>query len=415
MNVRFVNCFVAMIGLICVGANGDVTAMPADPPISPQAQSALNMAPFADELAKIGPEVDKLVRNAGDQPTVSMVRKWLVDQDPANATNPYQVAYAAALNQVFLNALAQPNTPITAKLNMGIVISSLAGPKANLAPTITKLLEDANPVVAYWGLKATEAMLPWALQDANFNNSDARGILLDAVVKAVSLHSDGKLAGPIAESAYNAINPKKQTWRGAAPTGAAFSALVDANLSLQQSRLAIYQTKGAPASPIADTYPTYLLLSNMGWPAMNLTQQLQAVQQAADFISLAGQRASVQAVNVNQDLIQALKEEGEWVSLLGQILSDVPIQQVGTVVRDITPGTPAATIVQDCSAVFPAIQNNPQFTSLRPPLTVGAPPGAAGAPPGAPGAPAAAPGPVAPKSASDNPPGSSSATSEARP
>src|SRR5580700_1136447 len=126
MNVRFVNCFVAVIGLICVGANGDVTAMPADPPISPQAQEALDMTPFANELAKIGPEVDKLVQNAGDQPTVSMVRKWLVDQDPTSSSNPYQVAYVTALNQAFMNALAQPNAPITAKLNIGIVISQLA-------------------------------------------------------------------------------------------------------------------------------------------------------------------------------------------------------------------------------------------------------------------------------------------------
>jgi hypothetical protein len=261
MNVRFVNCFVAVIGLICVGANGDVTAMPADPPISPAAQSALDMTPFANELAKIGPEVDKLMQNAGDQPTVSMVRKWLVDQDPTSATNPYQVAYVTALNQAFMNALGQPNAPITAKLNIGIVISQLAGPKANLAPTITKLLGDANPAVALWGLKATEAMLPWALQDANFNNSGSRDALLKAVVGAVSSHPDGKLAGTIAEVAYSAINPKQ--WKvGNVPAGQAFSALIDANLSLQQFRLTIYQAKGAPASPIADTYPTYLLLCN---------------------------------------------------------------------------------------------------------------------------------------------------------
>jgi len=415
MNVRFVNCFVAVIGLICVGANGDVTAMPPDPPISPAAQSALDMTPFADELGKIGPEVDKLMQNAGDQPTVSMVRKWLVDQDPTSATNPYQVAYVTALNQAFMNALAQANAPITAKLNIGIVISQLAGPKANLAPTITKLLGDANPVVAYWCLKATEAMLPWALSDANFNISGARDTLLAAVVGAVKSHPDGAMAGPIAESAYNSINPKMQTWRGATPTGAAFSALIDSNLNLQQIRLTIYQTTGTPASPEADADPSYLLLSNIGWPAMTQAQQLQAVQQAADFISLAGQRASTQAVNVNQELILALQSEGKWVSVLGTILNDVPIQDVGTAVRNITAGTPPALIVQTCNAVFPAIQNNPAFTSLRQPLTVGAPAGAAGAPAGAPGAPAAPPGPAVPKSASNNPTGGSSPTSEARP
>src|SRR5208282_4916974 len=102
---------------------------------------------------------------------VSMVRNWLIDQNPTTATNPYQEAYATALNQAFVNALSQPNAPITAKLNMGIVISQLSGPKANLAPAITKLLGDANPVVALLGLKAAFTMLPWALHNSNFSGS----------------------------------------------------------------------------------------------------------------------------------------------------------------------------------------------------------------------------------------------------
>jgi hypothetical protein len=408
MNVRFVNCFVAVIGLICVSANGDVTAMPADPPISPQAQEALNMAPFADELAKIGPEVDKLMQNPGDQPTVSMVRNWLVDQDPTSATNPYQEAYATALNQAFMNALAQSNAPITARINVGIVISQLSGPKANLAPTITKLLGDANPAVALWGLKSAITMLPWALQDGNFNGSGQRDALLAAIVGAVSSHPDGPLSGPIAEAAYNAINPKMPSWRGAAPTGAAFSALIDANLKLQLARITIYQTTGVPAFPKGDTFPSFLLLTNPAWSTMTSTQQLQAAQQATNLVSLMGQRFSVSTaatMSQKQDLIEALQEEGKWINLLGTILSDQNIQAVGTVVNKVSAGVPAATLRLDCDAVFPALQQNQAFTQMTQPPPIGAPPGA----------PAAPAGPVTPKSASDNPPGGSSQTSEARP
>ena len=231
MNLRFVNCLVAVIGLVSIGVQGDVTDLPPDPPIAATAQSALNMTPFANELAKVGPEVDKLVQNASDKPTVSMVRTWLIAQDNPAATNPYQEAYAAALNDAFDKALSQPGTPITAKINIGIVIKSLAGPKANLAQTVADLLNDSNAIVALWGLKAAGAMLPGAMQDANFNGNGMRAAVLTAVVKAVTSHEDGPLSGPIADEAYRAINPKM--WQGPLPTGDGFSAMIDANLNLQ--------------------------------------------------------------------------------------------------------------------------------------------------------------------------------------
>src|SRR5580700_622589 len=107
MNRRFVHCFVAVVGLICIRAMGDVTALPADPPITNAAKTALDVSAYGDEFAKVGAEVDKLVKNSGDKATVSMVRQWLIDEDPPTASNPYQEAYADALNQAFMAALSQ--------------------------------------------------------------------------------------------------------------------------------------------------------------------------------------------------------------------------------------------------------------------------------------------------------------------
>jgi hypothetical protein len=404
MNVRLVNCFVAVIGLLCALVKGDVTALPADPPIAPAAQSALNMTPFINELAKVGPEIDKLMQNASDPATVSMVRTWLIDQDPPTATNPYQEAYAGALNDAFVKALADPGAPITAKINIAIVIKSLAGPKANLAPTVVKLLGDPKAVVAQWGLKSAGAMLPGALQDPNFNNNGQRAAVLAAVTAAVAAHSDGPLAGPIADEAYRAINPK--LWSvGPVPADAALAALIDANLELQKERLAIYLNKGVPAFPKGDTYPSYLLLSSSTWPTMTPVQQLQAVQQAADLVSLAGQRLAPAGatMSMNQDIVEALIEEGKWINSLGQILNDQSIQTVGSDVNHITQGTPVQAIQTACGNVFGAMQQNPALTALTPPPTLGGGPGTTPSPPGA----------GAPKSASDNSAGSSP-TSEAR-
>jgi hypothetical protein len=275
---------------------------------------------------------------------------------------------------------------------MGIVISSLAGPKANLAPTVVKLLGDANPAVTLWGVKAVGAMLPWALQNNDFNVNGTRDAILAAVEAAVSSHSGGPLAGPIADEAYRAINPKM--WRaGSFPTGDALSALIEANLKLQQNRLTIYFNTGVPAFPQGDSYPSYLLLSDQVWPVMSPTQQLQAVQQAANFVSLAGQRFAMANGAVNQDLIEALQEEGKWITKLGLILSDQQIQDVGTAVNKLSAAMPAGSVKEACDNVIGALENNPAFSNLTQTPTIGG---------------------VAPKSASDNS-GGSTPTSEARP
>jgi hypothetical protein len=241
-------------------------------------------------------------------------------------------------------------------------------------------------------------------------------LLLAGLVGAVAGHPDGPLAGTIAEDAYITINP--HMWNvGNVPTGPALSALIDANLKLQASRLTVYQMTGVPPSPKADTYATYLFSWNQAWPTMTPAQQLQAAQQAANFIAWAGQRSAAMAVNMNQELIEALQSEGKWVNLMGQLISDDPIQQVGTAVQHITAGTPAQQIVQLCNAVFPAMQNNPAFTSLVAPTPIGGAPGAPGASPPAANAPGTPPAVNAPKSASDNSAGAagSSPTSDARP
>jgi len=391
MNRRFAYCFVALMGLACTRAKGDVTAMPPDPPILGTAITALNVAPYANEFAKIGPEVNKLVQNAGDKATVSMVRQWLIGQNPPTASNPYQAAYAKALNDAFVGAMSAGTVPVTAEINFGIVISSLSGPKENLTPAVIQLLGASNPAVVMWGERSAGAILPLALQGNNFNNGGMRDALLAAIIAGVVAHPDGTLGGPIADDAYRSINPK--LWRAVMPPAAALSSLIDANLKLQQSRLTIYASTGVPASPKSDTYASFFLLSSDAWNAMALAQQLQAVQQASDLVSLAGQRAAIQAANLNNDLIEALQEEGKWISTLGTIIGDANVQAAGTAVNKLTLASPPATIRQACDAVYTTLQGIPTFSTLNAPPTING---------------------AGPKSASQNPTGTSP-TSEARP
>jgi hypothetical protein len=381
---RFAYCLTAVIGLMCAcGARGDVTPVAADPPISSTAQQALNTADLGNELAKVGPEIDKLVQNPGNPGIVNMVRQWLIAQDTSTASNPYQNAYTQALNAACVNALSQPDVPINSKLNMGIVIASLTGPKTNLAPTTLKLLQDSNTMVALQGVKAAGAMLPLSLQDANFN-SGLRDSVLGAIVAVVSSHLDGPLAGQIAGEAYRAINPA--LWAaGAMPTDGPLTALIEANLKLQSSRLQIYQNTGIPPYPKADTFASYLLLSGTTWPVMTPAEQTSSVQQAVNLISFSGQRysASSQALNANRDLIESLQSQGKWIQVLGGILNDPNISQVGAEVYHLSPATPASTVQTACNQVFGAIQANQAFSAITQPPTVvgGASPPSAGAAP----------------------------------
>jgi hypothetical protein len=373
MTRRLVICVVVALGLGTMRATADLLPVPPDPGINDAAQAALDTTPYADEInQKISDEINKLVKNSDDKPTVSMIRTWLISQDPPTASNPYQEAYTNSLNNNFLSALAQGDPPITARLNMALVIKDLTGQKAALTPTLVKLLGDKSSAVVFVAEQSARAMLPLALQNANFN-AGPRDTLLAAIVKSVTDNNDGPLAGMIAEEAYRAINPKLWT-AGAIPSGSALSALIDANLNLQKARLDIYKV-GIPADPNADSYASYLLLTPDGWNAMGVPQQLQAVQNAVDMISWAGQRVANMPANLSRDLIIALNSEGTWIGKdgLGGIIQDQTLDGLGLAIKNLSPAANPGAIKQACDGVFGYLQSIPNFNTLQAPQNLGAP------------------------------------------
>jgi hypothetical protein len=368
----------AVMGLVSLRVRGDVTSLPPDPGISDRAKTALNEAAFSADIAqRISDEVNKLVLNPSDKGTVAMVRQWLNSEDPPTATHPYQEAYSQALNQTFMSVLAQSNLPVNTRINIGLVIKELKGPKMNLAPTAEKLLADKCPAVVLVGEQAARAILQGAIQNPNFT-PEMRDKLLAAIVQGVTANLDGPLAGFIADEGYRAINPKVWT-TPAMPSGDNLSALILSNLSLQQSRIEAYRTTGVPANPLSDTYASFLLLSDDVWPVMDKDQQFKAVQFAANLVSLMGQRLTAPglAAGQAQDLVAALKEEGSWLRQLGEIISDVQLQQIGDQIGKLTMGTPPAAVKSACEAVVPELVQNPQFNSLTSPPTISSGPSSA--------------------------------------
>jgi hypothetical protein len=267
-----------------------------------------------------------------------------------------------------------PSAPVNTRLNIGIVIKSLPGRTEKLAPSVIQLLKDKSAAVVLWGERAAGAILPAAVEDPAFN-AGPRDQLLAAIIDSVLAHSDGPISGMIADEANQAINPELNTWpQGLFPKPAVLSVLIDANLKLQKARLEIYKNKDVPEFPLADTYASYLTLGTASvWTTMTAGQQLQAAQQAMDFVSLAGQRIAGRANNQNDELIGALQEEGRWIEQLGQAVNDANLQAAGSGVNKVSIATPIPQVTAACTAVVQAFQQSPTFSTLTAPATIAAP------------------------------------------
>jgi hypothetical protein len=375
MNRCFGFYLVGLIGLMCCRGMAEVTAVPADPGISDTSKSDLSLATNSAEIEeitqKVQAEVTKLSQNQSDPATVTMIRQWLIGEmqsknNPGGTSPAYQEAYAAALNSAFMDALVQPSTPVNTRLNIGIVIKLLPGRTEKLAPSVVQLLKDKSPAVVLWGERAAAAILPAGVQDAAFN-AGPRDDILAAIVNSVAAHADGPLSGMIADEANQAINPKLNVWpQGRPPTPAVLSVLIDASLKLQKARLEIYRKTGVPGAPIADTYATYLTMGTADvWNLLTPAQQLQAAQQASDFVSWASERAVGRQNNQNDDLIQALKEEGRWIMELGKTLNDQAITAAGSGVNDLGVAAQAQQVRDACSMVLPALQGNQALSGVQ--------------------------------------------------
>ncbi len=381
MNRRFGFYLVGLIGLMCCRGMAEVTAVPSDPGISDTSKTDLslstNPAAIAEIKQKVQDEVNKLSQNASDPAAVAMIRQWLIGEiqskNSPGATSPaYQEAYESALNDAFMDGLVQPSTPVNTRLNIGIIIKLLPGRTEKLAPSVVQLLKDKSSAVVLWGERAAAAILPAGVQDPAFN-AGPRDQILSAIVDSVAAHPDGALAGMIAEDANQAINPKLNVWpQGRPPTAAVLSVLIDTSLNLQKARLEIYRKTGVPGGPIADTYATYLTMGTPEvWNSMTPAQQLQSAQQASDFVSLASQRIAARANNQNDDLIQALVEEGRWIMELGRALQDPAIEAAGSGVNKLFVAAPVTAVHDACAAVLPAFQQSQSLSSVKDPPTIG--------------------------------------------
>jgi hypothetical protein len=346
-----------------------------DPGIDPQLKS--NPDPSAQKsviAGAVNKEVAKLANDA-DPTGQSAARDWLVAEtllnNSADATSSgYIDIYTDSVNKSFAPLLANPATSTRTKVLAAIVTEKVAehANNINLVPTVELLLADKSDAVAMWGERAASKLSASVLQAIAIPSGD-RDKFINAIVKAVADHPTAPIGGAIAEDAYLGLNPISNKLQVSGPV---LQSLINANLQMQSSRIALYKTD-MPDNPNADTYGSLFLLDDNYWGILTEKQQLAAMQSASDLIWMAAQRAAAKASNQNQDLILAIEHESSLVShLANSKLNDKNLADVAQQASLLKIGTRGDLIRQTCEPLYSAIAKSSNlFDELKQPPDLG--------------------------------------------
>lgn len=316
--------FALLAGCILFGIGSIASAAAALPQISDAVKDG--PSPSRDDVQQINQTVAAVVKTLADgsDPIAQQdARNWLIQSVMDGAGNSGSAAYLQAYSQIvndqLLGVVSDPNANIRAKEQAGLAAQRIAqtAHTTDLVPLALKLLSDPSPIACYVGMKAADGLLPEVLNKAQLSDADHQ--LLTQIIAAVAQHPDPPLGGPIAEEAYDAfLQPVLGNVRGNA--GQIIHELAPAILTLEEERLKLYQS-AAPQSPQADATGLVILLSREIWlggvngPGLNVAQQKQALQIAADLISLSAKWAQAAPKPLATELLSGMETIGKELNL----------------------------------------------------------------------------------------------------
>jgi hypothetical protein len=183
------------------------------------------------------------------------------------ASPQYQSEYATDLNTAVLTALKNSKT-VRQRVNAAVVVTEVAnrisrdgGDVTPLAPSVQAFLNDKNPAVVLWGMKAAKYLLASTLQ---LGGNTAP--LTKLIVKAAEANGSW---GQIIEEAYNALTLDKLKIQN----GAQLAGLVPDLLDLLNWRVQQYRN-APPPSPQAER-PVTVFLSVTAYTSISTNSALQ--------------------------------------------------------------------------------------------------------------------------------------------
>ena len=271
----------------------------------------------------------------------------------------YLDAYAQSVDKAVTPLAANPDMRV--RLNAAIVIARVAE-KANndrLATAAIKFMNDKQPAVALWGVKAARPMLPAVLSIAGGQKP-----LAPALAQTVQRHA---LLSSIISEVYEALTlilfnlPSGQR-----PAPATIKGAIPVMLRVFRMRVDGY-TGGLPVDPSVDNIPAEWLSFQPVWSQMTPAQQLETVQAISDLLGLLGQHAEVMSGDERAPLLPVFRRTGKAIQVIGDSNNLPQVSAAAKAVQNISAGTEGGDVRKATDGVAAALKAAPQFASIKDP------------------------------------------------
>ena len=286
----------------------------------------------------------------------------VVTGNPAAGQVPspaYFDAYTQSVDKAVTPLAANPDMRV--RLNAAIVIARVAE-KANndrLATAAIKFMNDKQPAVALWGVKAARPMLPAVLSLAGGQKP-----LAPALAQTVQRHA---LLSSIISEVYEALTLNLFNLpSGQRPAPATIKGAIPVMLRVFRMRVDGY-TGGLPVDPSVDNIPAEWLSFQPVWSQMTPAQQLETVQAISDLLGLLGQHAEVMSGDERAPLLPVFRRTGKAIQVIGDSNNLPQVSAAAKAVQNISAGTEGSDVRKATDGVAAALKAAPQFASIKDP------------------------------------------------
>ena len=360
------------LGQVAPAATAALTPLQTATTVSPAQQSGVIGKFVADQVEQLGSPVPATVTAARAAMIAAVPRAPL-------PTASYRSAFAAELSAATVKAMSAAATPLSVKVNLGVIVSAVAtnSQAVELVPAVHALLIDRQDAVALWGCKAAKPLVIALIQQPSVAT---RTPLFGDVVASVKTHGRSGLAGFLATEAYRALvvnvfNVPGVDSKNVPPL---LKPLYDPVLDLLAVRTQMYADGIVPAPDAEVNVPTFL--TTPGVPTTQ-KQRDRAVQELVDLLDWAGQRAQTVTDPVVLGQLRATLQNAAGaldVFCNNTALSNVvrmPFVITGPVMYQLT-----QKVHPTVQLSFPRLVKPPTLPPLPPPTAPAGQPGVPGAP-----------------------------------
>ena len=344
-----------------------------------QLSDAAKRAPNADTAA-ITRHIDAAVKSlTTDDPDKQargredLATGLVIAADPNAQPSPVFIdAYTTALAKA-LTPLAN-HEDMRVRLNAAIVAARVAERAGNdrLAEVAVRFMNDKNPAVALWGVKAARAMLPMALTKGGDNNPLVKGLI--QIVERV-------MTGAAVTEVYDAVSLNVITAKPP-PGPAVIKGAVPVMLRVFRLRVDGYGVVPPPDAALDNVASEFLSFGPV-WQQMAAPQRTEAVQAMADLLSYAAQHAQLLEGADRTELITIFKRTGAALQVIGDANKMPAVANAAREVQRISTGMDGTEIIQRVTTLtdalkqaFPGLQDTKKI-QLAPIDDAGGPPGEA--------------------------------------